>query len=131
MEARSRQLWTVLGRRKRDNMNVGDLLEIISGELLTDNTSALEVQVENLYICDLLSWVMSHAQKGDGWVTVLTNVNVPAVALMTEVACVIIPEGIKIEQLTLKRANENGIIIVGTALNSFEISRKLIQSKLL
>ncbi len=112
-------------------MNVGDLLEIISGELLTDNISALEVQVENLYICDLLSWVMSHAQKGDGWVTVLTNVNVPAVALMTEVACVIIPEGIKIEQLTLKRANENGITIVGTALNSFEISRKLIQSKLL
>jgi len=112
-------------------MNVGDLIKIISGELLTDNISALETQVDNLYICDLLSWVMSHAQKGDAWITVLTNVNVPAVALMTEVSCVIIPEGIKVEQLTLKRANENGIIIAGTALNSFEISRKIIQSELL
>ena len=112
-------------------MYIKDLVQIISGELMTDKIPDLSAKVQNVYIGDLLSWVMSHAQKGDAWVTVLTNVNVPAVALMTEVACVIIPEAIKIEELTLKKANENGIIIIGTQLNSFEISRRIIDSKLL
>ncbi len=108
-------------------MNIGELLEVISGRLLTD-ASANDTKVENVYIGDLLSWVMSHAQKGDAWITVLTNVNVPAVALLTEVACVIIPEGIRVEELTLKKANENDIVIIGTSLNSFEISKKIIES---
>ncbi|EMS71464.1 DRTGG domain-containing protein [Ruminiclostridium cellobioparum] len=112
-------------------MYIKELMQIISGELLTNKIPDLSVKVQNVYICDLLSWVMSHAQKGDAWITVLTNVNVPAVALMTEVACVIIPEAIKAEELTLKKANENGIIIIGTQLNSFEISRRIIDSKLL
>ncbi len=109
-------------------MNISRLIELISGKLLTENTSDLENEVKNIYICDLLSWVMSHAQKGDAWITVLTNVNVPAVALMTEVACVIIPEDIRMEDLTLRKANENGIIIIGTPLNSFEISKVIAKS---
>lgn len=114
-----------------EDMEIRDLMESISGELLTDAISALSAKVENLYICDLLSWVMSHAQRGDAWITVLTNVNVPAVALMTEVACVIIPEAIKVEELTIKKANENGITIISTPLNSFEICRRFTESKLL
>ncbi len=112
-------------------MDISDLLKIISGKLITDSTSGLNTQVKNVYICDLLSWVMSHAQKNDAWITVLTNVNVPAVALMTEVACVIIPEGIRVEDFTLKKANENGIMIISTSLNSFEISEKIVEAKLL
>lgn len=109
-------------------MNISKLIDLISGKLLTDNTDGLEAEVKNVYICDLLSWVISHAQKGDAWITVLTNVNVPAVALMTEVACVIIPEDIGIEDLTLRKANENGIVIIGTPLNSFEISKRVVES---
>lgn len=109
-------------------MIISKLIDLISGKLLTENTAGLEAEVKNVYICDLLSWVMSHAQKGDAWITVLTNVNVPAVALMTEVACVIIPEDIGIEDLTLRKANQNGVNIIGTPLNSFEISKRIIES---
>lgn len=112
-------------------MNIGDLIREIDAALLTDSNDRLETEFYNVYICDLLSWVMAHAKKGDAWITVLTNVNVPAVALMTEVACVIIPEGIIPEELTIKRANENGIVMVGTGLNSFEISQKIISSGLI
>ena len=41
------------------------------------------------YAGDLLSWVMSHATAGDAWVTIMSNINVAAVASLTEVACVI------------------------------------------
>lgn len=106
------------------NISINDLLTGIEGRILTDNSSA--AAINNVYICDLLSWVMSHAQKGDAWITVLTNVNVPAVAVMTDVSCVIIPEDIAVEELTLKKANENGIVIIGTKYGAFDICRRII-----
>ncbi len=112
-------------------MFIDELIKEIDGNVLTGAGIVENIKIENVYICDLLSWVMSHAQKGDAWITVLTNVNVPAVALMTEVSCVIIPEDISVEELTLRKANENGIIIIGTKYNSFEISSKIVKAGLI
>ena len=105
-------------------MTLESFLKKIDGKVLTDNIK--DIAIVNIYICDLLSWVMSHAKEGDAWITVLTNVNVPAVALLTEVACVIIPEGISVEELTLRKAKENGIIMIGTKYNAFDICKKFI-----
>lgn len=110
-------------------MNFEELIKYIDGKLLTQ--SLKDIKIENVYICDLLSWVMSHAQKGDAWITVLTNVNVSAVAVMTDVACVIIAEGIEVEELTLKKANENGIIIISSQYSAFEICKRIIKSDLI
>lgn len=109
-------------------MFIENLIKEIDGKILTENTNSNDLKVENVYICDLLSWVMSHAQKGDAWITVLTNVNVPAVAMMTDVACVIIPEGIEVEELTLKKANENAITIISSQHSAFEICKRIIRN---
>lgn len=106
-------------------MTLEKLLHKIKGKVITENTK--EITIDNIYICDLLSWVMSHAKKGDAWITVLTNVNVPAVALLAEVGCVIIPEDIQVEELTLRKAKENGIIIIGTQYSAFDICKKFIE----
>ncbi len=106
-------------------MTLEKLLQKINGKVITENTK--EITIDNIYICDLLSWVMSHAKKGDAWITVLTNVNVPAVALLAEVGCVIIPEDIQVEELTLRKAKENGIIIIGTQYSAFDICKKFIE----
>lgn len=106
-------------------MTLEKLLQKIDGKVITENTK--EITIDNIYICDLLSWVMSHAKKGDAWITVITNVNVPAVALLAEVACVIIPEDIQVEELTLRKAKENGIIIIGTQYSAFDICKKFIE----
>jgi predicted transcriptional regulator len=112
-------------------MFITELLSKIDGKTLTACTVDMDTEIRDLYICDLLSWVMSHAKKGDAWITILTNVNVPAVAVLTEVACVIIPEDIQVEELTLKKANENGVVIISTKYNSFEISKKIVEAKLI
>ena len=83
--------------------------------------SRLDREIDGLYVCDLLSWVMSHAKKGNIWITVLTHLNVVAVASLTEVSCVIIPENITMEESILKKADEEGIIILSTGLSSYEI----------
>ncbi|MHB8063085.1 MAG: DRTGG domain-containing protein [Ruminiclostridium sp.] len=112
-------------------MFIEELIKEIGGKILTGSNDKNDLKVENVYICDLLSWVMSHAQKGDAWITVLTNVNVPAVAMMTDVACIIIPEGIEVPELTLKKANENSIIIIGSQYSAFEISKRIFKSNLM
>lgn len=84
----------------------------------------LDKDISGVYVCDLLSWVMSKANKGDAWITVLTNLNVVAVATLTEVACVIIPEGIVVDEAILRRADAEGIVILGSQMNAYEICCK-------
>jgi hypothetical protein len=71
-----------------------------------------------------LSWVMSHAEKGNAWITVLTNLNVVAVALLTEVSCIIVPENIKVEEPTIMKAQQEGIVILSTFKTTYEICCK-------
>ena len=66
-------------------MNVSEFAKILDARLVTGD-AGLERQVSGIYACDLLSWVMSHASLGDGWITIHTNLNVVAVALLTEAA---------------------------------------------
>lgn len=77
-----------------------------------------------VYVCDLLSWVMSHADKGNAWITVHTHLNIVAVALLTEISCIIVPEGISVEDATIKRAVQEGVVILGTDMVAYEVCCK-------
>lgn len=102
-------------------MKIRYLAEQLGMCILTD-TSGEDKELTGVYIGDLLSWVMSHADKGDLWITVHTHTNIVAVALLAEIACIVIPEDIKVEEETIKKANEEGIPILSTSMNSYEIS---------
>jgi predicted transcriptional regulator len=78
-------------------------------------------EIAGMYAGDLLSWVMSHAGKGDAWVTVLTSINVVAVAALAEVSCVIIPENIEVDEQVLKRAEMEDIAILCSEMGTYEI----------
>lgn len=93
-------------------------MRVLSGE------SQLDKEISGMYSCDLMSWVMSHASRGDAWITVHTHLNVIAVALLTDVACVIIPEGISVEEPAINKANEEGVVLLGSAMDAYEISWK-------
>jgi len=99
-------------------MNVAEFAKVLEGKLLTGDTG-IDNDVTGIYCCDLLSWVMSHANKGDAWITVHTHLNVVAVAALSEVSCVIIPEGIEVEEATIAKAKEQGIPIISTGLCAY------------
>ena len=105
-------------------MNIGQLTELLNLKPLTKNTET-ERNVEGCYICDLLSYVMSHASKDNVWITVQTNINVVAVASLTEVGCVIVPENISVEDITVERAETEGIAMLSSSLTAYEIAKKL------
>ena len=110
-------------------MYVKNLTKDLEFDLRTKN-SDLNKEIKGVYCCDLLSWVMSHAKQGDAWITVQTHTNIVAVASLLEISCIIIPEGIEIDEETIEKANEEDIIIMSTTLNNYEIFCKLYGSGL-
>ena len=73
------------------------------------------------YTGDLLSWVMSRASSGDVWVTIMTNINVVAVAQLTDVACVIIAENAEVSPDVTVRAQAQGINLFRSEKTAWEI----------
>ena len=71
-------------------MTVRELADRLSAEVLS--LPDPDREVSGGYAGDLLSWVMGRARAGCCWVTIMTNLNVPAVASLADVACVIIAE---------------------------------------
>ena len=74
----------------------------------------LEREVTGCYCGDLLSWVMSRAQEGDAWLTVMGNVNSIGVAVNAA-----------LDEEALKRAEQNGVIILTTEKNSYRVAAEI------
>jgi serine kinase of HPr protein (carbohydrate metabolism regulator) len=87
--------------------------------------NALEKDINGIYCCDLLSWVMSHGSRGNAWITVQIHPNVVAVASLLEFSCIIVPELIDVEKVTLEKANQENIPILQSKENAYKICSML------
>jgi predicted transcriptional regulator len=83
------------------------------------------VEVESGYVSDLLSDVIAGVSKHDIWITIQRHVNILAVAKLKDVCAILISKGIEPDADTVKKAEEEGVIILGTELCTFEIAGKL------
>lgn len=82
-------------------------------------------EVTGGYMGDLLSWVMGRARAGEAWITIMSNQNVAAVAALSDVACVILTEGVLPDPDLLKKAHMQGINLLGTEKSSFRAAVEL------
>ena len=78
-------------------------------------------EVTGGYTGDLLSWVMSNADEGDAWVTIMSNINVAAVASLRDVSCVILACGVELSAADLAVAMDKGINVLNSPLEAFEL----------
>ena len=81
--------------------------------------------VDGGYCGDLLSWVMGRAPAGGAWLTIMSNVNVAAVAALADVACVILTEDVTPDEALLNKAKLQGVNLLGTGLGTYECAGKL------
>ncbi|MFZ5352967.1 MAG: DRTGG domain-containing protein [Bacillota bacterium] len=102
-------------------MLLRDICEKLDLKVLAGST-AMDNEIEGVYICDLLSWVMAHAKKNDAWITVMTHSNIIAVASLLELGCIIVPEDIEVEADSLTKADEEGIPVLSSSRSSFNIA---------
>ena len=99
-------------------MTVNDISKLENFEPLVIEQG--EREVKGGYIGDLLSWVMGRAKQDNAWITIMTNINIVAVAALTDVSCIIIAEGAKPEQEVLDTAKEKEINIISSSLPAYE-----------
>ena len=76
-------------------------------------------EIEGGYAGDLLSWVMGRAAPGCAWLTVMSNANVCAVAVLADIACVILTENVTPDDDLLARCKQQGINLLGTDKDTF------------
>ena len=107
-------------------IKVKDLAQMEEFTLLNDKGN-LEREITSGYISDLLSWVMAHAQNNCAWITIMTHMNIIAVASLIEMACIIVAENEKVAPDTLAKADEEGIAVFSSSLTAYEIAGKLIE----
>ena len=105
-------------------MKVSDLLVLAEARNLTAEV-AMDREITCGYACDLLSWVMAHGEEGMAWVTVQTHLNVVAVASLAEMACVVLPEEIVMDQEILDKANAEGMCVLSSPLTAYEICGRM------
>jgi hypothetical protein len=105
-------------------MKVSELQALIGAENLTPEITE-DREITCGYTCDLLSWVMAHGDEGMAWVTVQTHMNVIAVAVLSDMACVILPESIEMEKDSLDKAASEGMCVLQSPLSGYEICGRL------
>lgn len=84
-----------------------------------------EREVRGVYCCDLLSWVMGRAKADDAWITIMTNVNIVAVASLADTACILLAEDVVPDENVLQLALDKGVNILSSPLSSYGIAAAL------
>ena len=84
-----------------------------------------DIEIEGVYIGDLLSIVMSKAKKNYVWITIQTHINIVAVAELLELSCIIVVENMEVAEDTLKKAKELNIPIFKTSESAYEMACRM------
>lgn len=99
-------------------MNVTTLKERLN---LKPLTPVKNTEISGVYAGDFLSRAMSRVAEGNAWITIMNNINVIAVADLTDCACVILAEDAVLLPDALKAAEEKEINIFSSPLSAYDI----------
>lgn len=110
-------------------MNAGELARLMGMELLLPDMAGREMKISGCYIGDLLSNVMGKAQTGQLWLTVMTNINVLAVAQLLELAGIVLLEGNQPVEGVLERAADEGIPVFLSGETAYQMAIRFYQTR--
>ncbi|RJX31443.1 MAG: 4Fe-4S dicluster domain-containing protein [Desulfarculus sp.] len=105
-------------------MTVKELVKEL-GLTVAAGQKGLEREVRGGYTSDLLSDVMAHAGAGAVWITIQAHQNVVAVAVLKELAAVILAGGRQPEAEAVAKAEEEGVPLLASAEDAFTLAGKL------
>lgn len=104
-------------------MKLHELASLFNAEII--NCGNADLDIKGGYAGDFLSFVMSRAAEGCAWFTVMSNINVAAVAYMAEVGAIVLCESVTPDPALIERCRKEGINIIKTPLNVFDAVTKL------
>lgn len=100
-------------------MTVGELVQKENFEVLSEGDFSAEIK--GCYCSDLLSHCMANIDTGNVWITVQTNINIVAIATLTEPSCIIIAQGMEMSGDVLDKAKDENVTILRSKLAAYEL----------
>lgn len=94
-------------------------------ELNVIHAADLARETSGGYASDLLSCAIAGATANDVWVTLQAHPNVIAVASLLDLSAVVITEGMRPDEETVRRAQEARINLLGTTKDTFTVVGQL------
>ncbi|WP_069997506.1 DRTGG domain-containing protein [Cellulosilyticum sp. I15G10I2] len=110
----------MINKKGLNKVIVKDIIEQIQLKLVAGE-AGITNQVQGGYVGDLLSFVMSHAKEKDVWITIQGHINSVAVASLLGLSAIILTENVEADEAMIHKANEEGIPVLSTKLNSFDV----------
>ncbi len=107
-------------------MQLREIIKQLDLQIIT-GADLLEREVTGCYVSDMLSDVIAHADSGDIWITLQVHLNVIAVASVKGIAAILIVNDRSLDDETIKKAHEEQVPVLVTALNAFQIAGRLYQ----
>lgn len=104
-------------------MKVSELIKTLELEVLS--LPEPEREIGGAYAGDLLSWVMGRATQDCVWATIMTNMNVVAVASLVDVACAVICEDSETGADVINTAKNKGVNLLRSKLPIYEFCVEL------
>jgi len=89
--------------------------------------AGLDRVAEAGYCGDLLSDVMANSRKGALWLTIQSHQNIVAVAVLRELAAIVLVNGRVPDEETKTKAQGEGIPILLSPLPAYELAGKLYE----
>lgn len=77
--------------------------------------------IDGVYCGDLLSWVMGKCPADAAWITIMSNQNVAAVAVLCDTACVVLSENVQPDAELLDRAEKQGVTLLGSDMDEYQL----------
>jgi predicted transcriptional regulator len=108
-------------------VKVRDLLNKLPLDLLAGE-GGLDQEVRSGYCGDLLSDVMANAEKGSVWITIQRHHNIVAVALLKELAAIILANGYQPDPETVEKAKEEGIPLLVSSSAAYQLAGRLYET---
>jgi len=107
-------------------MRLDDIENKLNLKLLSGRKS-LNSEVSRGYVSDLMSDVIAHGKEGDIWITYQTHLNVVAIALMKNMAGIILIQGRELIPSAAIKAEQEGLPVFSSSKSAFEVVGKLYQ----
>ncbi|MWN75003.1 serine kinase [Labilibaculum sp. A4] len=107
-------------------MKVQDIVDKL-GLKVCSGSAGLNREIEGGYTSDLLSDVMGNADENQVWVTLQTHKNIMAIASLKELAAIILVKGYEPETDAAEQSNLEGIPILSSEEEAFELTGKLFE----
>ncbi|MEA4831350.1 MAG: DRTGG domain-containing protein [Oscillospiraceae bacterium] len=101
-------------------MTAKELAKGLGAEILAMSDRGAAAEVDGAYTGDLLSYVMGNAEHGNAWVTIMTNINIIAVALLVGTSCIIVCDGSEIDDNVVSAAKVRDVTLLRCKTGAYE-----------